>query len=194
MKNFSFLMLGIMSSVSFNTAHSKPRVHVRTQTAHPLFERLRITEEKGQMPKSLAQVGQGRPVLVILWAPWCSPCMSEFPSVERLSQKGLPFKVLPVSIDAPSGVDGFCLSSITVPLWYVSGGQQILDEEKINSIPTALLFSAQGKLLWRVSGAKEWDSPESIAEIHAKLGATSSATQAVPKQRKNHRRSRRKAK
>ena len=57
--------------------------------ADPLFHRtfLPISKEDSEKsettPVSLAQLAKGRPVLLILWAPWCGPCIGEMPSVQK---------------------------------------------------------------------------------------------------------------
>ena len=105
---------------------------------------------------------KGRPVLVNLWATWCAPCVREMPTLEKVAERaGDKLKVLTVSQDR-EGVD--------VEPTFARGGFKRLEryrdtEQKLGFayetgvLPTTVLYDAQGKEVWRVVGAMDWDGP-----------------------------------
>lgn len=105
---------------------------------------------------------KGRPVLVNLWATWCGPCVAEMPTLERIAtQAGDRLKVLTVSQDR-AGVD--------IAPTFAKGGFKQLEryrdpESKLGfafatgMLPTTVLYDADGKEVWRVVGAMDWNGP-----------------------------------
>jgi thiol-disulfide isomerase/thioredoxin len=112
-------------------------------------------------PVSLAAF-KGRPVLVNLWATWCGPCVAEMPTLESIADRaGDRLKVLTVSQDR-AGVD--------IGPTFDKGGFKRLErygdpESKLGfafatgMLPTTVLFDAEGKEVWRVVGAMDWNGP-----------------------------------
>jgi thiol-disulfide isomerase/thioredoxin len=110
---------------------------------------------------------KGKLVLVNLWATWCEPCLREMPSLERLrSQLGERIAVLGVSEDRGGGkaVEPFIaklgLTSIKI---YIDPKSAVGRAFEVRGLPTSLLIDRDGKLVGRVEGAAEWDSPKIMA-------------------------------
>lgn len=105
---------------------------------------------------------KGTPVLVNLWATWCGPCVAEMPTLERIAERaGGKLKVLTVSQDR-AGVD--------IAPTFQKGGFKRLEryrdpESKLGfafatgMLPTTVLYDAEGKEVWRVIGAMDWNGP-----------------------------------
>lgn len=105
---------------------------------------------------------KGKPLLVNLWATWCGPCVAEMPTLENIAVRaGDKLKVLTVSQDR-EGVD------IAKP--FEKGGFTKLEryrdpESKLGfafatgMLPTTVLYDAEGKEVWRVVGAMDWNGP-----------------------------------
>jgi thiol-disulfide isomerase/thioredoxin len=103
---------------------------------------------------------KGRPVLVNLWATWCAPCVAEMPQLDGIALRaGDRLKVLTVSQDR-AGVD--------IGPTFAKGGFKRLEryrdpESKLGfafatgMLPTTVLYDAQGKEVWRVIGAMDWN-------------------------------------
>ncbi|QFT77118.1 TlpA disulfide reductase family protein [Erythrobacter sp. THAF29] len=113
---------------------------------------------------------KGKPVLLNLWATWCAPCVIEMPTLDALaSEMGDEVKVLTISQDMRGAdvVEPFFAQRNFANL------EQWLDEdaklgEALNEsglMPLTILFDAEGKELFRVSGGYEWDSEEAMAAI-----------------------------
>ncbi|MXO71265.1 TlpA family protein disulfide reductase [Alteraurantiacibacter buctensis] len=117
----------------------------------------------------------GKPVLLNLWATWCVPCVTEMPMLERIAgEMGERLTVLTVSED----LEG----TTAVPAFFAEKGfehlPQWLDQNNDlafafgggGSLPLTVLYDAQGKEVWRVIGAYDWESEEAralLAEVTA---------------------------
>ena len=47
--------------------------------------------------EELKNIGEGSPMLVDFWAPWCAPCRMQLPIVEKMAEEG--YHVGKVNID-----------------------------------------------------------------------------------------------
>jgi thiol-disulfide isomerase/thioredoxin len=105
---------------------------------------------------------RGKPVLVNLWATWCGPCVAEMPTLERIAERsGDKLKVLTVSQDNPQ---------VDIAPTFEKGGFKRLERYRDNEqklgfafatgmLPTTVLYDAEGKEVWRVIGAMDWNGP-----------------------------------
>ena len=122
---------------------------------------------------------RGKVVLLNVWATWCAPCRKEMPALDQLQQKlgGAEFEVIALSIDSggPAAVrrfyDEMGIRSLAV---YVDASMEGTGKLRALGIPTTLLLDREGRERWRKSGPAEWDSPEIVESLRAKLrgGAT----------------------
>jgi thiol-disulfide isomerase/thioredoxin len=116
---------------------------------------------------------KGKLVLVNFWATWCEPCLREMPSIERLqSRLGDRIAVLAVSEDrgGSKAVDPFVeklgLKSVKI---YVDPKSAVGRLFEVRGLPTSFLIDRDGKVVGRVEGAAEWDSPKIMAVIQPLL-------------------------
>lgn len=115
---------------------------------------------------------RGKPLIVNLWASYCTPCLEEMGSLERLSQRyGKQFNVIGISIDDyPERAHAFLARAGTSFPHFID---QKLALEKLfgaNRIPLTVLIDAQGRVLHKVYGAREWDSADSVKAIAQAFG------------------------
>ena len=116
---------------------------------------------------------KGKPVLVNLWATWCGPCVREMPTLDGIAERaGDKLKVLTVSQDR-EGVD--------IAPTFAKGGFKHLEryrdpENKLGfafntgMLPTTVLYDADGKEVWRVVGAMDWNGPRANTLLAEFLG------------------------
>ena len=103
----------------------------------------------------------GRPLLVNLWATWCAPCVVEMPSLDRLAaREGERVQVLALSqdIDGREKVTNFFAARRFGELEpYLDGDLAVMTALRIDTLPTTILYDAQGREVWRMTGMAEWD-------------------------------------
>ncbi len=115
----------------------------------------------------------GKPVLLNLWATWCAPCVKEMPLLEALASEERRLKVLTASQDlgAPEKI---------LPYFEREQFQRIepwLDREGAlgfhfgGGLPVSVLYDAQGKEVWRVTGDLDWADPQVRGAIDEALPA-----------------------
>jgi len=116
----------------------------------------------------------GKIVLVNLWATWCEPCLREMPSLARM-QLRLGDKITVVAVSEDRGgsktvepfIDKLELKSIKTYLDPKSTAERAF---KVQGLPTSFLIDRQGRILGRVEGAAEWDTPELLDILKSFLG------------------------
>jgi len=108
---------------------------------------------------------QGRYVLVNLWATWCAPCVSELPSLARLSRFAPGLRVVAINTDSQK-VDaaGFLKShdAGALPV-YLDSDRMMLRSFVVPGLPATILIGPDGKVVARAEGPAEWGSPEAVA-------------------------------
>lgn len=110
---------------------------------------------------------QGKPLIVNVWASYCSPCLAEMGSLERLKQRfSKQFNVIGISIDDyPERAKAFLDKSNTTFPHYIDHQLKLERMLGASTIPLTLLIDAQGRVLQKVRGAREWDSPDIVEAI-----------------------------
>jgi thiol-disulfide isomerase/thioredoxin len=127
--------------------------------------RVGFTDAEG---KTLDLAGfAGELVLVNLWATWCAPCRREMPSLERLQTRlGSKIAILAISEDRGGGkaVAAFVAKlGLKVLKTYLDPESAVGRAFKVDGLPTSFLIDRQGRILGRVDGEAEWDSPKMLA-------------------------------
>lgn len=111
---------------------------------------------------------RGKPLVINVWASWCGPCRQEMRSLERLSlgDGGEHFNVIGISTDDYVDKAKTFLQQYNITFSNYIDSKLVLENMLgANVLPLTLLVDAQGKVLSKFYGAKEWDSPEIKAMI-----------------------------
>ena len=118
---------------------------------------------------------RGRVVLVNLWATWCTPCVAELPSLDRL-QKALPpdkFIVVAISMDTSSmkAIGNFLkkrgIKNLDV---YWDKDRQLPLKWKYAGLPTSFLLDQNGDTVAQYDGPLVWDEGKVIGEVKELVG------------------------
>lgn len=102
---------------------------------------------------------RGKPVLVNLWATWCSPCVAEMPTLDALAGRDNGIEVLAISQDLQGRekVSAFFAERKFSRLEpYLDPEVAMMMELKVDTLPTTILYDAEGRELWRVTGKEDW--------------------------------------
>jgi thiol-disulfide isomerase/thioredoxin len=103
---------------------------------------------------------RGRPVLVNLWATWCGPCVVEMPSLDALAARaGQELEIVAISqdLDGRQRVSDFFAAHRFSRLEpYLDPRMQLMPALGLDTLPTTILYDAEGREVWRMTGMAEW--------------------------------------
>lgn len=115
----------------------------------------------------------GRAVLVNVWASWCAPCRQEMPSLQSLSRAvdSRELMVIGVNVDEDRYLAlEFARTHALAFTQLADPGMHAMQKRwKVRTIPETLIIGADGRLLARVPGTRDWASAESRRLIAAAL-------------------------
>jgi thiol-disulfide isomerase/thioredoxin len=115
----------------------------------------------------------GKVTLVNLWATWCAPCRHEMPSLERLQTRlGDKITILAISEDmnGSKAVEPFIAKlGLERVKTYLDPKSAVGRAFNVDGLPTSFLIDRQGRVLGRVEGEAQWDSPKMLAVIEPLL-------------------------
>ena len=112
-------------------------------------------------------------ILINFWATWCAPCVSEMASLDRLYQKykDRGFVVIAVSVDEEGwkAIDEFLKKiPVTFPI-LLDSDYKVADLYGTYRVPESYLIDQEGKVIDKILGAQEWDSPEMFSKVEKAL-------------------------
>ena len=119
-------------------------------------------------PSRILSEFRGKPLIINVWASWCGPCRQEMGSLERLSRRhgGKQFAVIGISTDDyPDAAMAFLKQYRTTFSHFIDSRLLLENMLGADRLPLTLLVDAQGRVLGKYYGAKEWDSPEALEVI-----------------------------
>lgn len=111
---------------------------------------------------------RGKPLIINVWASWCGPCRAEMASLERLARRfnGRQFNIIGVSTDDHVNAAAAFLRQARVTFDNYHDRKLLLEAMLgANTIPLTVLVDAQGRVLQKVRGSREWDSPDALQLI-----------------------------
>lgn len=125
---------------------------------------IRLPDPAGR-PARLADVVDGRPALVNLWASWCRPCIEEMPLLETFDreQGANGIQVVGIALDDPAAVRDFIArTGVTYPsLVDVAGpadaGVRLGNPRGV--LPYSVLVGADGRIL------EQWVGPVTRSDL-----------------------------
>lgn len=113
---------------------------------------------------------RGKPLIINVWASWCGPCRQEMASLERLAwhDQAQQFAIIGISTDDDAAQAAGMLKNINATI------SQFIDQDLrmenmlgASRLPLTVLVAADGRVLEKIYGAREWDSAQSLQLIEA---------------------------
>lgn len=174
---YAVIILGIFLSVililknsSAGSRHEALTLGVQ-EYATPLEARdftLKDLDNKNVSLKSY----RGKVVMLNFWATWCTPCRLEMPSMEKLHRqfKDKGFVVLAVAAgEKAKGVTAFVKEYHITFSALLDTDQGVTEEYKVWALPTTYFINAEGKIIGKVSGSRDWSAKEATQYISSLL-------------------------
>ena len=106
---------------------------------------------------------RGKPLIINVWASWCGPCREEMGSLERLSRRygGKQFNIIGISTDDDASAAAAFVKESKLPFDNYLDSKVLLENMLgANTIPLTILVDAHGRVVKKIRGSQEWDSPE----------------------------------
>jgi cytochrome c biogenesis protein CcmG, thiol:disulfide interchange protein DsbE len=105
---------------------------------------------------------RGRPVLINIWATWCSPCRDEMPSMNALYKdyraKGLALVAIATDVEGKPVVVPF-MQAYRLAFPVLLDPQNMLGAQlQVPGIPTSYLLDKRGRIVGSKIGALDWNS------------------------------------
>lgn len=114
---------------------------------------------------------QGKVLLVNFWASWCSGCIQEIPSMQRLEKSltGHPFEIVAINVsEQKQGViRRLKRINMTFTVLFDAKGKTF-KQWQAKILPTSFIIDKKGHIRYLVQGPLEWDSDE-ISTVIEKL-------------------------
>ena len=143
-----------------------------TVTAYFLLPNRSELNSVKQLPKLFESVDhhaeiESKPSLVHFWASWCGPCRDEMPGLLRgLNRLAARYNVYLVSVDEDLERAKIFLSEIQTDqkfqsYFYSDARSDLSRKWGTNKIPETYFFDSKGRLVRKVAGEMDWQSPKS---------------------------------
>ena len=111
---------------------------------------------------------RGKPLIINVWASWCGPCRQEMASLERLAwhEEATRFTIIGISTDDYVEPPTALLKATNATIsHFIDNRLQMENMLGASQIPLTVLVGADGRVVQKVYGARQWDSPESLRLI-----------------------------
>ena len=111
---------------------------------------------------------QGQVLIVNFWASWCVPCREEIPAMNRanalLKENNVQMLAINYGEDSSTVLDFLQQTPIEFTV-LLDTDNRISKAWDIKVMPTTLILNSRGKIIERVLGPRDWDSPAMIERI-----------------------------
>ena len=160
------LMKRILSALLLCAVAVMTEAHAKTPGEVAIGQAVREATLQGLNGRS-RQLSEfhGKPLIINVWASWCGPCRKEMASLERLTWLGLArhFNVIGISTDDDAARASAWLKESNATIsQFIDARLQMENMLGASRLPLTVLVDADGRVIEKIYGAREWDSPESV--------------------------------
>jgi peroxiredoxin len=114
----------------------------------------------------------GKVTLINFWASWCSPCVEEIPSLNRLKQAmaGKAFQLISINYaESPRHIREFMRKvAVDFPVLVDPAGK-LAGQWKVVAFPSTFVIGPDGNIQYGANAAIHWDAPEVLQQINQLL-------------------------
>ena len=108
---------------------------------------------------------RGKPLIINVWASWCGPCREEMASLERLAwlhgKQG--FTIIGISTDDYADkAESFLKHGNATISQFIDTDLQLENMLGASRLPLTVLVDANGRVLQKVYGARQWDGADAL--------------------------------
>ncbi len=127
--------------------------------------------DMSNIPHSLSEY-RGKPLLINFWASWCRPCVKEMPALQRLQDafNKDQFQVIAINIsENQASINNFLSqqeTELTMDILIDETGTA-LGSKLIDVMPSSFVVDAEGNVLEKIVGIREWDHPDNIQAVQS---------------------------
>jgi thiol-disulfide isomerase/thioredoxin len=111
---------------------------------------------------------RGKPLIINVWASWCGPCREEMASLERLAwlDPSAQFTVIGISTDDYADQARAWLEHSNATINQFIDSRLVMENMLgASRLPLTVFVDADGKVLAKVYGSRQWDAPEALQLI-----------------------------
>ena len=111
---------------------------------------------------------RGKPLLINVWASWCGPCRDEMKSLERLAWLHWTgnFNIIGISTDDfPDQAQAFLKITNATISQFIDSHLVMENMLGASQLPLTVFVDSNGRVLRKIYGARQWDSPEALKII-----------------------------
>ena len=126
-------------------------------------------------PATLPGAGGGTRI-INFWALWCPPCRRELPSLARLAAmlepRGIRVCAIALADDGFPVREYLAQHAPRLPSVMLSPRMPVVSRLGLTALPQTFLVAADGAVLARWTGAREWDSAGVREQLEQRAGPT----------------------
>jgi len=118
-------------------------------------------------PRKLSEF-RGKPLIINVWASWCGPCRAEMASLERLAWRDQRryFAIIGISTDDDSNkAMGLLKDANSTISHFIDTNLQMENMLGASRLPLTVLVDADGRVLEKIYGARQWDGADALRLI-----------------------------
>jgi thiol-disulfide isomerase/thioredoxin len=118
-------------------------------------------------PRKLSEY-RGKPLIINVWASWCGPCREEMASLERLAwrDRDRHFAIIGISTDdRVEQAQKLLKNSNATISQFIDSGLAMETMLGASRLPLTVLVDADGRILKKIYGARQWDGAEAVRMI-----------------------------
>lgn len=137
------------------------------------FSKIEVQTLDGQL-QPLRDVAGGKPIVLNVWATWCTPCLREMPTLDALGRGG-EFTVVAIATDATAQVVKDFLRGQTwgqgVQIWFDPLGAVTRREMGALAIPVTYVLDPSLTVQMVEVGERDWGHSAMIGRVREVLRA-----------------------